>query len=449
MAGDPVEKKKASGRRLRLGLAWVAAAALCCAAIATGIWRLHPQSQVPFVDVASAEPAIARAVEEARAGVMASPRSARAWGRLGAVLLVHDLDIRGISCFQEAERLDPRNPRWPYLQGIWLEQEQPEAALPKFRRAAEICPTVPAAPRLRLAMLLLKRGDLDEAGNIFRRILGDDPANAQARLGLGEVALARGVLAESISELKAAAEDPAVARSATRLLATIEERSGDAKSAASDAAAAASLPPDAPITDPFLEEAQQLRVGKLAAFEHVNSLVAAGDLESAVELMKQTARDYVNSHDAWAKLAEVQLKQGDSAGAEQAMRQALQLMPDKADYLTQLSVTLLRQHRNSEAKWYLQEAVRQTPNFALAHYHLALCALDKDNVAAEKELRRTIELQPELVEAYDVLGRVLNSEGHHDQAIQQWRKALALKPGDERARRYLSAAPIIQTQPSR
>src|SRR5439155_19466770 len=95
--------------------------------------------------------------------VVESPRSALPWGRLGMVLVAHDRTAEANQCFAQAEQLDPREPRWPYFQGVALSLGAPEEALPKLQRAVELCGDAAEAPRRRLAELLLLQGRAEEA----------------------------------------------------------------------------------------------------------------------------------------------------------------------------------------------------------------------------------------------------------------------------------------------
>src|SRR5438093_5027493 len=71
----------------------------------------------PVVDVTGIDPAVSRAVESARAAVGHAPHSAENWGKLGMILLSHGLhNETAVACLVQAEQLDRRQPRWPYLQ---------------------------------------------------------------------------------------------------------------------------------------------------------------------------------------------------------------------------------------------------------------------------------------------------------------------------------------------
>src|SRR5262249_34745900 len=124
------------------GLAWFA-------------WAWLAASGPPPVGLTGADPDVAAARAEARSALRQCPRSGAAWGRLGMVLRAHDFGPEANACFAEAERLDPRDPRWPYLQGLTLLLTDLDAGIAKVRRAVELCKPLNTTPQLRLAEALL------------------------------------------------------------------------------------------------------------------------------------------------------------------------------------------------------------------------------------------------------------------------------------------------------
>src|SRR4051794_17102502 len=98
-------------RWLLLGLALAAAGA-----VGVGMYfALRSNAPAPpTVEVPADDPELAAAVAAARRAVEDDPRSAEAWGRLGLVLAAHRFPDQAIVCFEQAERLAPTDPRWPY-----------------------------------------------------------------------------------------------------------------------------------------------------------------------------------------------------------------------------------------------------------------------------------------------------------------------------------------------
>ncbi len=115
--------------------------------------------------------------------MLAHPRVANAWGHLGMIFVAHEFSKEGIACFEVAERLDKREPRWPYLLGVSMAWFDLDAALPHLRLAVERGGDRPPALRVRLAGFLLQRGYAVEAEEHYRAALRAAP-DPWAELGL-------------------------------------------------------------------------------------------------------------------------------------------------------------------------------------------------------------------------------------------------------------------------
>src|SRR5262249_8559366 len=158
-------------RRLLMIVLFIAAASLA----GVLVWKQHHVESMPpppEVALGGVDPAIRESIESARAKVLQEPRSAETWGLLGKLLRAPEFNDAAAVCFAQAEKLQPNNVRWPYLQGEAFVMERPEAALPYLRRAVEIGDqTEPdnLVPRLRLAEALMAVGMHDEAETCLRR----------------------------------------------------------------------------------------------------------------------------------------------------------------------------------------------------------------------------------------------------------------------------------------
>src|SRR5262249_14860708 len=129
-----------SAKRKHLRLVLWAVPLLVGAAVAGYFaWRPRPAVLPPIAtDHLDAE--VVAAIDTARAGVMAQPEAAAAWGRLGMVLFAQDMYADCTGIFAEAERLDPKDPRWPYYRGLALIMNRPEEGIVALQRAAAIPP---------------------------------------------------------------------------------------------------------------------------------------------------------------------------------------------------------------------------------------------------------------------------------------------------------------------
>ncbi len=156
-------------------------AVIVIAGLAIGGWYIFRPAPAapPAIDLSHADPEVAAAIQNAIDAVQSDPRDAATWGKLGMVLRAHDFGAESVQALREAERLDPTDPRWPYLQGLTLLLARPEEGIACLKRAAERSPANRPEPRLRLAEVLLEQGRIDEAEATAKPI---DAMNSRAAL---------------------------------------------------------------------------------------------------------------------------------------------------------------------------------------------------------------------------------------------------------------------------
>ncbi len=434
----------AANRRRRLRWQGVAISAIpltAALAVALGWLWLGRASLLPppVVELTGVDPAVCRAVENARAAILHNPGSAENWGMLGMVLRCHDLSVEASNaCFAQAERLDPRQPRWPYLQATSVLTANPEAAIAKLHRAVELCDCDPDTPRLELGEVLLEQGRFQEAAEQFRRVLQCRPGNARASLGLGRLADEHGELSVSIAHLDHCLADSHTRQAATILLAHIHERLGNRSAAEQTLRKAAELPKDAAWPDSFQEEVDRLRVGKqvsLAAADHLIRQARYGD---ALGLLHQAVQDYPDSAWAWSMVGKAHLGNNDVPAAERALRKAAELGPDRYEVHFYLGVALLLQKKYPAAAHCLRKATELKPDFADAHYDLGHSLKEQgDEVGAIAAFRTALHWKPEYGAAHVDLANLLLKRGQKDEALVHVRHAVRLNPTNPEAKHLL------------
>ncbi len=402
------------------------------------LWYQTRTPQPPPLALAGIDPAIVAVVEQARAAALAAPRSASAWGRLGMVLAAHDFTAEANVCFTQAETLDPREPRWPYYQGVALARGDPEAALPKLQQAVALCGDTPEAPRQRLAELLLGQGYFDEAEAQFRRVLQHQEAHPRAQLGLGQLAYRAGKLDDSLLHLNRCKGDPRTQKIACILLAEIHQRRGDSRAAEEARRQAAALPEALAWPDPFVEEVSQLRTGKQVRLELADKRIRQNRVSEAIPLLQQTLRDYPDSDWGWYLLGKALLRQENWAAAEQTLRRAVQLTPEAAEIQFHLGVALFQQKDHGAAAACFRRAAELKPDYELAHYNLGQCLdLQGDRAAAIECLRTALRCQPSLSEARLTLADWLLQQDQPAEALRLLRPALEVHPQDTRLKQLV------------
>lgn len=101
--------------------------------------------------------------------------------------------------------------------------------------------------------------------------------------------------------------------------------------------------------------------------------------------------------------------------------------------------------RTDEAMTYYRRAIEVDPDYADAHYNLAILLQTKGNTdEAIHHYRSALELDPHFVEVHNNLGNALRSKGNIEEATAHYRKALEFDPNYIEA--YNNLASALKTQ---
>jgi tetratricopeptide (TPR) repeat protein len=429
----PTNGKRALGALVLLGAAGLSA---------YFAWRWSAPA-VPNISMAGLDDEVVAAIQQARAEVIAAPRSAAAWGRFGTVVFAQDMYAECPAILAEAERLDPTDARWPYLRGLALILQRPAEGIVALQRAAKIAPGNPTL-RLRLAEESLKLDRVEEADLLFRDLLVDQPDNPRALLGQGQILSRRGQWLEALAPLNAAAAAPTARRSARAALAETHARMGNAAAADAERKRAAEVATDIPWPDPLLAEAEEFRTGLLPRIEQALALRNGGRLQEALVVIAQVLRDHPNSDDAHLTHAKLLIAAGATSAAEDALRRALALNSDlmQAHYL--LAQTAMQKKDYAQAERSLARTVELMPTYGLAHYQLGRCRLQQgDRLGAKSAFGDAVRCRPDLVVGHIELGALLLEVGEIEMARIQLEHAVRLDPSNERSRSLLEKIQAI------
>ncbi|HLW68168.1 MAG TPA: tetratricopeptide repeat protein [Gemmataceae bacterium] len=394
----------------------------------------------PEVNLAGLDPEIVAAVQNAQADVENSPHSAAAWGKLGTILVVHEFRREGIYCLQQAEQLDPRDPRWPYLQALdGLLANDMETSLPKLEKAVSLCGNEPDAPRLRLAEIYLSQNRLDDAEKQFRLLLQTNPRHPRAQFGLARISFQRGDALASLEQLSVPQHDILTRKGACILLAQVEQQLGHTAAAEQAKQRAANLPEDPFLPDPYNEEAIEMRTGKDAWIKKARRLSEIGKEDEARELLRKTVKTYPDADDGWRQLGKTLLKQRDPVYAEKALRRACELAPDMFENVYFLGSALVAQKRLPEATALFRRTTELKPDYANAWHDLGNASYEaKDRRGAAAAYRNAIRFDPNRFDNHVNLAVVLAEQGGYAEALLHLLNALRLKPTDPFAQRMIS-----------
>src|SRR5205085_2597446 len=129
-----------------------------------------------------------------------------------------------------AAKLDPAEPRWPYLQARRLLLTDRQAGLEVLETAVRLAARADpnnVACQLLLAEAVSERGDHERAMSLADEVIAKEPDNPRAHFYLGVSRLQRDELPESLAHLLRASESPHCRKRACAQLAAVSLRLGD------------------------------------------------------------------------------------------------------------------------------------------------------------------------------------------------------------------------------
>ncbi len=396
---------------------WIVVILLAACAGAAGWygWRRYTAPVPPEIARDGIDPELTDAIEAARRRIQADPYSAQCWGDLGKLLRPAQLYPEAVACFAQAEKLDPKNPRWPYMQGEALRWVSNRAALPPLQRAAALSGnTDTIAPFLRLAEVCLALGQNDEAEKQLRRALEIDPDDPTVHYNLGLLALERDDLSASLNHLKRCEHSPLTQRKACIQLAAVYRRTGRTQEADTYGRKADKLPLDVNWSDPFLSDV--LPVGQRARLDEITNLEKRGDYRGAAEQLNLLVQEKPE-YRLYVALGRDLYQGHDSDGAERALRSALALEPRK----------FAANHELSRVLWSQADKLEGTnPERARAKFE-----------EAADRARRALDDRPDHPMTYVILGMSLRRLGKRQEALDEFRKAIGCNPNLTEGHLYL------------
>jgi tetratricopeptide (TPR) repeat protein len=354
------------------------------------------------------------------------------------VLLANRFEKEAELCFARAEELNPKEPRWPYFQGVILAGQDAEAAIAKLRRAVMLCSDDPDAPRLRLADALATNGRNDEARELYRHILERTASHPVAHLGLARLDYDESDLQDSLAHLKQSCSSVYSRKASRALLAVIYQRLGDRKAAAQELQAVDSLPDDAAWPDPYEEENASLHADKQTRLKQATQLLLRNRTQEGMASLGQLTRDYPEWEPPWTVLGIALLQQNAASQAETALRKATQLAPDSVQAFYQLGCAASLEGKLELALSSFRRATQLKPDHALAQFNLGQCLKQSgDRAGAIAAFRTVVRTRPYLADAHQNLGALLAASGQKPEALKYLKQALELNPDDLKTKRLL------------
>lgn len=416
----------------------IAVAALTAA---TGAVVLVPRLLAPDLpeppepDLAAVEPGVTEAVRAARAALADDPDSAERWADYGATLLVHEFHAEAAIAYGAAAALDGDDYRFPYLEARSLWNLDPEAAEARALRAADLNPGY-APAHLLAGQLAEDRGDPEAAKARYREVIGSPdgvrtaPANeAAARFRLGRLLAGDGDLEAALPLLERAETLAPQSGAVAAALARVYRRVGDPERARAAAERARGLEHDLMISDPLMDQIQNLARSVVGMERRAFAAEGAGRPEVAELLLREMLESRPDSADLYYNLGNNLSRQGRNDDALEAWAQALDRNPDHVSALVNSSIVLAQSGELAEAERRCRRVLEIQPGHPGALSSLgSIAALGGRPREALDWFERALEVEPERAGTHDSIAQVLAAERRFDEAIRHFRIAVRKEP---------------------
>jgi tetratricopeptide (TPR) repeat protein len=405
------------------------------------IWRRTRMPEPPLAPLGTPDPAVSEAIEAARAEVLAAPRAAKAWGQLGMLLLAYEFRPEASFCFAQAEQLDPRDERWPYLHALALLRDEPDTALYFLQKASEYSGR-PMVCRLELGDALLNQGRGEEAERVFRDVLQMEPDNPRAFFGLGRAAYLRSSFEVSREYLRRAAGGAPRTIRVRALLAQVYFRLDERSGAERELRALEQNPADVPWPDPYQEAVRALKVGVDAKLAVAEDLVAQGRRREANQLLTNIVQTYPDSYMVHQQFGRFLFQTGEFDAAEKQLRAALSRQSNSVQTLIDLGRVLQTRRDYRAAAECYRKVVQLKPQDGMACYYLAQCCDQlSDRSGSLLALQAAVRFRPDLAPAHRDLGLCLIATGRIAPGWREIETGLRLSFAGEKPRQVLAQMP--------
>nr|VFK32454.1 MAG: Tetratricopeptide repeat-containing protein [Candidatus Kentron sp. MB]VFK75919.1 MAG: Tetratricopeptide repeat-containing protein [Candidatus Kentron sp. MB] len=369
-----------------------------------------------------------------------------AYGRLGQSYHAHRLDASAEVCYRNAERLLPKDIRWPYLSG-YLHQQRVELAdaVGDYRRTLALHADH-AQAQLRLAQVLLGLDRLDDAEALLKKVSGVPEFQGVAAFQLGKLMLRKGRHMEAVRLLTRAYEAHPDASAIHYPLAMAYRGQGNIQAARHHLKQRGEVEPTIP--DPVVQALSALSSGKRTHQYHAIRAVWRRQFDLAAREYEAILALDPSDISAWVSLGRCRYLSDDPDGASQAFRIVLQQKPDhdKANYF--LGRLLWEQGHKDAAVSHFLTTLKTDPGHGGAHFFLAESLMQKGEFQqAAHHFGKVYEKLPEDLISRQRESAALLAAGAamHKKAWQRITEALVIHPDDAVLRRQL--ARLLTTSP--
>ena len=320
-----------------------------------------------------------------------------------------------------------------------------------------------AAAGARLAAVEYEAGAPAEAHRMLDALIKDQPTNAQLLTLKGNWRLRERELEQALISAQAAVKVDPRSAEAHFLLGSVHLARNEADAAEKALTETLRLRPDAVDAQIALsnlnvaqgrasegltlsrQAVQSAPANAVARFTLARSLFANGDSAGALTQLRPVLAAAPNSTDALTLLGRIQQRQGSLDEARQSFNKALAAGPGTPDPLAALLNLELAAKRPQEAVRLLESQLAKTqPSAALQVLAGRTYAATGDLVKSEAALRKAIDVDPSMMEAYHVLGQIFVRQKRLGEAVKAYEERLSERPNDVGALTMVGMLQIVQ-----
>lgn len=142
----------------------------------------------------------------------------------------------------------------------------------------------------------------------------------------------------------------------------------------------------------------------------------------------------------WCLLAEIHRRLGEREQNVACLERALAIEPDYAEAHYNLGCDAMFERNDARAKECFARAIALDSPYPQAHAQLGWLLIREDAVAAERELRRALELDPDYYWTRLYLGHLLFAQDRHEESAVHFAEAVRLMPEECIAHGFLADA---------
>jgi tetratricopeptide (TPR) repeat protein len=390
-----------------------------------------PDTHLAWANYYSAQDNLSAALQEMQKAIAADPNRPDSYLSLGMLQLRAKLPDQAEISFKKAAEIGPKvmNAQLA-LGGFYQSRNRVAEAEQQFKHAIDVDPKDPAA-RAAYARLLMTAGKKTEVEAFLRQTKSDFPDNSEGYRMLGDFYFANGELDKAASEYSILygehPKDIQVKKNYVQLL-ILKNRMDEATKLNNEVLKANSKDADA------LDYRGQIQLQQ-------------GDAAGAVDSLQKALKIDANSAVAHYHLGRAFDLQHNEKQAESEWREAVGLRPDLTDAQRALATMELRRGDFDALTQTAHQIIAASPNAPDGYLLRALAEMNHQRFSeAEQDMRKAADVAPANPAPYVQMGNLHQLQKQYPEAITFYQQALDKDPASSDALQGLMNTYIAQKQ---